>query len=231
MSDQAPPPPPPPSEGRKAGKAQAKAEKAHAKAMRPWYKKKRWIGSIVILVIIALIATTGGGDDVEDAADDAADEVSDVVDDDTDEEEEPKPAEDTEDADLYPDRPDEQSEDKEAAVGDSVQLSGYTATLHGAEMRTSPLDEELVVIQVSIENRDDEAQPYNLFDWRIQTENGQVLDPTFSGGDNDLESGDLVSGGTVEGEVPFDVGPGTYFVIYKPDAFDAARGIWQITVG
>lgn len=87
----------------------------------------------------------------------------------------------------------------------------------------------LTVIDVKIENRDDRAQPYNTFDWRIQTANGQVLDPTFAG-DQTLSSGDLVEGGVVEGKVSFDVGPGTYYIIYKPDPFDADRGIWQITV-
>jgi hypothetical protein len=34
----------------------------------------------------------------------------------------------------------------------------------------------------------------------------------------------------VTGDVAFDVAPGTYFVIWKPDPFDAARGVWQVTV-
>ncbi|MGH3346368.1 MAG: Ltp family lipoprotein, partial [Nocardioides sp.] len=43
-------------------KAQAKADKAYAKASRPWYQKKRWwlVGTIVLIVVIAA-ASSGGG--------------------------------------------------------------------------------------------------------------------------------------------------------------------------
>jgi hypothetical protein len=43
---------------------------------------------------------------------------------------------------------------------------------------------------------------------------------------------DLVSGGTATGTVSFDIGDetGDFYPIYKPDAFDAARGIWKATV-
>jgi hypothetical protein len=62
---QIPPPPPGPQQPGSYGdaKAQAKAAKAYAKAQRPWYKKKRWIGLIVLVVIIAISAASGGGSD------------------------------------------------------------------------------------------------------------------------------------------------------------------------
>lgn len=65
MTDQFPPPPPPSQPGNYGdAKAQAKAAAAYAKAQRPWYKKKRWIGLIAIVVIgIAAAAGGGGGDD------------------------------------------------------------------------------------------------------------------------------------------------------------------------
>ncbi|HSV41773.1 MAG TPA: hypothetical protein VLI04_23610 [Nocardioidaceae bacterium] len=48
-------------------KASAKAAKAYAKATRPWYKKKRWIGSIAIVAIVGIgIASSGGGDKKDD---------------------------------------------------------------------------------------------------------------------------------------------------------------------
>lgn len=40
-----------------------------------------------------------------------------------------------------------------------------------------------------------------------------------------------MSGGTVNGTVGFEVEAGTYFGIYKPDPFTAARGIWQVEAG
>lgn len=45
-------------------KAQAKAAKAHAKALRPWFKKKRVIVPTALLALVAVIgvANAGGGD-------------------------------------------------------------------------------------------------------------------------------------------------------------------------
>lgn len=232
MSDQdAPPPPPPVGGGKREAKAHAKAEKAHDKAMRPWFKKKRFIIPLgVVLLIVIIAATSGGTDDDPDMASGNSGEAAGEGPSDDSGESESSDDGNTKNTDLYPDRPDQQSDDHEAQVGNAVRLAGYTATVHGASMQTTPFsDGQIVVIDVSIENRDDGAQPYNTFDWRIQTPNGQVLDPTFIG--DNLGSGDLVTGGSVEGQVSFEVEPGTYYVIYKPDAFNAARGIWQITVG
>jgi hypothetical protein len=187
--------------------------------MRPWYRKKRWwaLGIIVAVIAVSAIASIAGDDDeTEPAASDIAAEAGDEADD-----------TDTRNLDLYPDRPDRQDQDHEAAVGDSVRLVGYTATVTGAEIVNDPVWGEQLHVSVTVENRDDRAQPYNTFDWRIQDASGRVVDPTI--GDN-IGSGDLVEGGTVSGTVAFDAGPGTYFVIYKPDPFNAARGIWQIDV-
>lgn len=51
------------SETTKEAKARAKAEKAYAKASRPWYMKKRfWLLGVVALIIIISVATNGGDD-------------------------------------------------------------------------------------------------------------------------------------------------------------------------
>lgn len=50
-----------------------------------------------------------------------------------------------------------------------------------------------VVADVTLRNRDDEAQPYNTFDWKLITPAGTIIDPTF--GAEQLGSGDLVTGG------------------------------------
>lgn len=44
-------------------KAQAKADKAYQKAMRPWFKKKRFIIPIALLVIMVIATMMSGGDD------------------------------------------------------------------------------------------------------------------------------------------------------------------------
>ena len=59
MTQQTPPPDIDPNQNPRAA---AKAAKAYAKATRPWYKKKRWIGLIVIAVIVVIAVATSGGD-------------------------------------------------------------------------------------------------------------------------------------------------------------------------
>lgn len=221
-------PPPPATPGDPAdAKAQAKASKAYAKAMRPWWKKKRFIIPLALVLIIVIAAVAGGGGDDDDAepvtgGDDAppAEESGDPS--------------DTRNLSLYPDRPDRQDDDHEAEVGDSVRLAGYTATVDSGAFTQRLNDfetEGYIVVDVTVANRDSSAQPYNTFDWRIQTPSGQVLDPCICAEDQ-LGSGDLVEGGEVSGRVIFEQpdASGSYFVIYKPDPINSARGIWQIDV-
>ena len=136
---------------------------------------------------------------------------------------------DTKNVTLYPGRPDSQAaNDHEAAVGDCVRISGETAYLLSAGHQTV-LGTSVLMVTVKIENRDAKANSYNLFDWRVQTPGGQVLDASFYSGDSPLGSGDLVQGGSVTGTVSFEVPPGDNYLIWKPNAFEAARGIWKVT--
>lgn len=134
---------------------------------------------------------------------------------------------------VDPSNPDGQEEDQNVELGESVELSGYTTTVESAEFQeqVSELETEgYLAIAVDIRNRDDKAQPFNVLDWRLQTPNGQILDPTFTSADGALSAGDLIEGGNVQGKVFFEIGAATgdFFVIYKPDPFDAARGLWRV---
>lgn len=203
------------ADDRSSARADAAAEKARIKAMRPWFKKKRFILPLVIVSLIVIAAALGGGEEVADTAGDAARDAQ------------------TPDT-VATDRADRQREDQELALGQSARVSGYTATVTAATFRPTLSEFEdagYLVADVTVENRDEEAQPYNTFDWKLQTPNGQVIDPTFTSG-NQLGSGDLVMDGSVNGNVVWEIGAakGDFFVIYKPDPFDAARGIWKVTV-
>ncbi len=74
-------PPPAPGDHRSA-KADAKAAKARQKAMRPWFKKKRFILPLVLVAIMVMggLASGGGSDDTTDVAsnDDGGSEASDA---------------------------------------------------------------------------------------------------------------------------------------------------------
>lgn len=142
---------------------------------------------------------------------------------------EPNPGE------LFPDRADTQEEDQEREIGQSAGLSGYTATVESAEF-VQEVDTfqtaGYVKIHVVVENRDSSAQPVSMFDWSLQSPTGTVDTPTLTVAEGEFQDSDLVGGGTTEGDVYFEVGDeqGDFFIIYKPDAFDAARGIWQVSV-
>jgi hypothetical protein len=50
-----------PKQARSDAKAEAAAAKARAKAMRPWYKKKRIILPLILLVVVLLAAVSSSG--------------------------------------------------------------------------------------------------------------------------------------------------------------------------
>lgn len=237
----------------KDAKANAKAAKAHAKAMRPWYKKKRFIlGGILAIIVIAGIASGGGSDDKTTTS--STDKGSEQTDSGTDngasdegdtggsdegaasdvacKDAGPDDEVDTKNQDLYPDRPGVTEEEHQAALGDCVRLSGFTAFVEAAEIKDQEFGDPQTIVTVRVQNRDDSPQDFNMFDWSLQTPSGTVLDPTISLEDDSLDSGELVKGGEATGTIAFDASePGTYFVVYTPDIFEEdARGIWQIEV-
>lgn len=248
----APPPPPnpgaemPPPSGfspdPKQAKAEAKAAKAHAKALRPWYKKKRFVlgGILALLVVLAIAAGDEDDGAVSNPSTDSGEEDSSQP-----SEEDPPATDsgvackdagpddqvDTKRQGLFPDRADIQANDHEAALGDCVRLAGYTAFLDAAAVSAPQIGDPQLVIDVRALNRDDSAQPYNMFDWSLLTPAGTILSPTIFFGDGGLGSGDLVKGGQASGKVAFDVtDPGTYYVIFTPDLFNDDRGIWEIEI-
>lgn len=69
-----------------------------------------------------------------------------------------------------------------------------------------------------------------MYDFRIQTAGGQVLDGTFATVPSPLSSGDMVAGGKASGKIVFEVPveDGHQYVIWKPGAYNAARAIVQV---
>jgi hypothetical protein len=132
-------------------------------------------------------------------------------------------------------RPDRQKEDQERNFGEIVLISGYSATVVSAGfVQTVGEFEDAGYMKISVKicNRDEEAQAYGSIDWRLQTPGGQVIDPGFVVSAPTLTPrADLVEGGEVAGDVYFEIDGqrGDFYIIYKPDSFDASRGIWKVT--
>lgn len=132
---------------------------------------------------------------------------------------------------VNPDNLDARDGDKILDVGHEVRISGFTTKVESVEF-TSAFENlspgSYLVVDVTVENRDAKAQPYNLAsDWKLQTPDGVALPPA----NGDLStSGSLEAGGKITGQIAFPVGDqtGPYFVLYRPDVFDKARGVWVV---
>jgi hypothetical protein len=126
----------------------------------------------------------------------------------------------------FNDRADKQEKDVEVAVGEPAEVGGVSMTLTDGVYATSlgeydkaAAGKTYFTATVSLENKSDRTEAYNIFDFRIQTAGGQVLDGTIAlGGEGGLSSGDLVAGGKVSGKIFFEVPveEGSQFVIWKP---------------
>lgn len=136
----------------------------------------------------------------------------------------------------FNDRADKQDKDVEVLPGEAATVGGVKMTVSGVEYKTRLNDFETadsgktyVVADVALENTSNETQPYNVFDFRVQTSGGQVLDGTITTIQT-LSSGDLVAGGKVSGKVVFEVPveEGHQYLIWKPNAFNSDRAIVQV---
>lgn len=136
----------------------------------------------------------------------------------------------------FTDRADKQPKDVEVLPGETATVGGVKMTLSGVEYKTNLSDYEkaddgktYVVADVTLENTSNKTQPYNVFDFRIQTAGGQVLDGAVSTIQT-LSSGDMVAGGKASGKIVFQVPveDGHQYVIWKPSAYNADRAIVQV---
>lgn len=130
---------------------------------------------------------------------------------------------------LYPDRPDRQSDDHEAEVGSAVRLAGLTASLDEGFMHQLVLADQLT-IRVTIHNRDDRPKTYGSTDWKVLDAGGNPVTPVNSEREDALRTGELDAGETVTGTIAYDLPAGAYYVVYRPEAINQARGIWRVDV-
>lgn len=136
---------------------------------------------------------------------------------------------------LFPGRPDVKENDKERNIGEPAELSGYTVTVNASQFQHEVSEfqtEGYVVAEVTILNRDEEAQPYNVFLWKLITPRDTIIDPTFTGAHQELSGGNLVQGGTVTGQVIWEVDTekGDFYIIYDPSGLGDNCAIWKVTV-
>lgn len=186
---------------------------------RSWFARHKFLTVLLAVILIAILATAlGGGKDSNKKSSSAGSNNSDSA-----------------KSYRFDDRADKQPKDQEIIPTESATVDGRKLTVNTLERTTSQGEyskaadgKTFVVVNVTIENTSDKTKTYNVFDFRIQTAGGQVVDP-YVGGTNDLSSGDLVAGGKATGNVTFEVPVETanQYVIYKPNAAISDRIIIQ----
>ena len=214
--------------GPRDAKAQARADKAYAKAMRPWYKKKRFIipGALVGLVVVG--GGLGGG--VEDTAtttpqtvaaavpaDPAAGEVQAAA---------PAPAEPEAPA-FTPVYSGQLETDLLAQPGQPTQVSDWTVTVTPLERKTAEyLDGEYLCTDVTMVNNSAETQDYNAGSFRLQDPNGGIQDyGTYYPDAESIGYGSAAPGGKVSGTECFEGrDKGQYILFYQPNIYTGDGG-------
>lgn len=199
-------------------KAQASADKAYRKASRPWYKKKRFILPLILLAIILIstIASQGGGDEQNTAG--TADPGT-----------SPSAAESAPAENAPPAFPG-------AQPSDVVGQGGEALVLGDANVTSTPLVEgdatfsPTLCTTISMTNNSGQTIDFSAFDWKLQAPSGTILNTTFTGTENILNTGQIAPGGTTTGDVCFEAQstePGQYIVFYEPIfSFFSDRAVW-----
>lgn len=192
-----------------------------AEKKKNWFAKHKILTVIGAIVLIAIIGGAAGGDKSSKSTDSTNGSSS----------------SNGEKTFKFDDRADKQPKDVEVLPGEAATVDGVKMTLSGVEYKTSISEYETadsgktyVVADVALENISKETKPYNVFNFRIQTASGQVLDGAFATVGSPLSSGDMVAGGKASGKIVFEVPveDGHQYVIWKPNAYNADRAIVQV---
>lgn len=180
-----------------------------------WFKKHKALSVILAFVVIAVIASAAGGESNSSSGGNSNN---------------------AEKTYKFDERADKQNKDVEVLPGETATIGGVKMTVSNVEYKTHLSDFETadsgktyVVADVALENTSNETQPYNIFNFRIQTAGGQVLDGVITTIQT-LGSGDMVAGGKASGKIVFEVpvGDGHNYVIWKPNAYNADRAIIRV---
>lgn len=150
---------PPPTDARDA-KARAKADKAYAKASRPWYKKKRFIipGALLLLIVIITAVSSGGSDGDDNGTVVSGNDTSTG---------EKADSGDKSDSGDKADTGDQGSADNPYKIGQTIALEGTEYTVTGAKtqqkvggMFGEKANGIFVVVDLTIENKKNETKTF-----------------------------------------------------------------------
>ena len=199
----------PNNEAYRQAQAEAKAAAARARALRPWYRKKRYIIGLPLAAIIALAVfggLAGSGSEEDDTGPSLSGGQS-----------------------VAATRPADTSSDEPAGIGDLVSVGSLDFTVLSVDTsfdsaQYNMFNEANVGVRIRATNaRGDADEEYNLspfFAMKLVDSDGIAHDPAIGCAEcpDEIGSVDLVRGGTVTGNVYFEIPAGKRIVelIYAP---------------
>ncbi len=140
--------------------------------------------------------------------------------------------------DTGPSFPGKQARDFAANAGDGVTYGGGVWVASTPIQQARRTGDRYICTQVTIRNSTAEAVRFSYIDWKLQFPSGVIHEATSSGAKDNLDGGELASGGTVNGSVCFDedskngaLPTGTYVLLLEPELFSKERIAWINEIG
>lgn len=131
---------------------------------------------------------------------------------------------------------DNEEADEDLAVGDTVNFDGLEITLNEARVEEGgefdePTENQFVVANLTINNTTDEEQIISsIMNIELKDDEGYAYNTTFlMDGTKGQLDGDIEPGGTLRGEIPFDVTESETYELHFSDPFKSGKAIWTIT--
>ena len=185
--------------------ADAKAAKAYAKAMRPWWKKKRFVIPLGLVVLSILGSAAGSSDTGNNAAGDSAGSDTASVSSANTSTKRDKPAK-------------SHSDGKTGSVGQSLTNAGTTYKVTSVRTTDKIGDPDLlgaradgtfVIVSLNLTNNKDETKTFTESSVKLKTSDGKEYETSdkavLSFGDESLLLKDIQPDLTTRGKLAFDV--------------------------
>ena len=109
-----------------------------------------------------------------------------------------------------------------SSVGEEVSVDGSTVLIsavrggYALDFMGDRTSDRVIIFEVAVTNDGSEDEQFDSSDFQIETPDGTIESPSFSGRDGALDA-HLAPGGSAEGTVEFDhAGPGVYILRYTP---------------
>ena len=155
----------------------------HSEERKPIYKKW-WFWAIIIVLIIGIAGSQSGKSDTNTTSSTSESATSSTENEKT-----------------------EYNQGEQAILGNGAITVTNVERSQGSEYSKPKSGKEYVIVSLKIENKGKDNLSYNPFYFKMQNSQGQQEDYTITMGVNDdtqLNSGELIPGGSVEGTLVFE---------------------------